>query len=496
MAIAVSFLCFNLASYNYYPASWCDEVTYSEPGVNLAQGRGLTTQIWQFQPANSFWAVNPPLYPVLLAGWMKAFGTSLLAARAFNVTAFSGVLLLLWRVSWAFGIVTLPWARIAILLAAGCGYGMALAYRSARPDVLPMLALLLLLSSLQLRQRHLRHAVSGLIALSIPFMGLQVALYAAVAGVLAWAVARLISWRDLAAICMGLAAGGCLLLGVLAWFDAIAHFQASVQAASHAGGLQRMKAVVPAYAKDFSAIPLIVLAVILAWRVWPNIRGTNARLLALLGSIYLLVPGLFCLLADFRSYYAYMIFVPLLLGVGRLISLTWNHGGRLKALIAASLLVSIALGLPLRIAATVILADLMPRKQIERRVAEGINAKDIVYTDYMTFFEIKAISPNVFVPFSAKGLGSIEGNGRDLTADERASVTVLCARPESLAAVTNYFAGNWRAVSEPFGDHLKHPAWIPEKVYQKLARHLFERAPTARYKVQLLRRQSAGIPGE
>lgn len=489
--VTVGFLFFHLGTYNFYPASWCDEVTYSEPGINLANGRGLTTQIWQFQPADTFWAVNPPLYPVLLSGWIKVCGQSLLAVRAFNFTVFAGAMFLFWFLSWRSGFVTVPWVRVLLVVLAECGYGMSLAHRAARPDVLPMFLLLLLSSCFLITKPMARQICLVAISLSIPFTGLQVALYAGLASVMCLFWKR-ITWGELIAICAGLALGGGLLWVVLAAHGAVEHFQASVRAASHAGGIRRLGTAVFSYFKDFSAIPLMVLAFWLYAKLRRVGGGLDTRSLGLLITIYAVVPIVFCLLGDFRSYYAYMIFLPLLLGLGHFMARAIQTGllgsTAAKGLAVLCLGGSIALGLPLRLGATIAMTDLLARTELDQKVRAVIKPSDVVFTEYMTFFEVKKITPNVFVPFSAKGLGHIEGDGRELNAHERNSVSVICARSADITALGSYFGGTWKPASAPFGDTVLKPGWLSEGIFQRLERQFFGRAPTARYQVQMFRR--------
>ena len=100
--VCATFLGFNLASYNYYPAVWFDEVSFSEPAVNLVKYGSFTTTVWQFQPLNTFPAVNCPLYSMALVPWLELTGTSVLGIRSLNFTLFEIAVLLVWVVAWAF----------------------------------------------------------------------------------------------------------------------------------------------------------------------------------------------------------------------------------------------------------------------------------------------------------------------------------------------------------------------------------------------------------
>lgn len=74
----------NISTCRLHPASWMDEVSFSEPAINFVQTGHFVTRVWPYQPNNTFPTVNCPLYSLSLAGWLSATGTSLLATRAFN----------------------------------------------------------------------------------------------------------------------------------------------------------------------------------------------------------------------------------------------------------------------------------------------------------------------------------------------------------------------------------------------------------------------------
>src|SRR5438876_7054592 len=88
-AMLILFLGLNLASYNCYPEVWCDEVWFSEPAINLVKHGSFTTSVWQGQPANTFPAVNCPLYTMSLVPWLALTGTSVLSVRSFNYALLS-----------------------------------------------------------------------------------------------------------------------------------------------------------------------------------------------------------------------------------------------------------------------------------------------------------------------------------------------------------------------------------------------------------------------
>ena len=86
----------NLTTTRLYPTVWADEILWSEPAINLIRTGDFTTSVWQLQPANTFWAAQSPLYPLLLSVWLRFTGFSLQAIRSFNLLLITIGALLSW----------------------------------------------------------------------------------------------------------------------------------------------------------------------------------------------------------------------------------------------------------------------------------------------------------------------------------------------------------------------------------------------------------------
>src|SRR4051812_41432631 len=180
----------NLLTYNEYPNVWCDEATFSEPAINFVKYHSFNIYVWQHQPFGTFFASNCPLYSMMLAGWLGAFGTSLLAVRSLNFALLGLAAYLLWRAMGRLGLVNRPGARLMAIALAQMGYGFSFAYRCSRPDVLGAVAVLLLLLSFTMRQARWRQiCMMGAGALTV-WVGLQVAVFGALGAGLAWGISR------------------------------------------------------------------------------------------------------------------------------------------------------------------------------------------------------------------------------------------------------------------------------------------------------------------
>src|ERR1039458_2031301 len=86
----------NLLTLTGYPCSWVDEIMFADPAIHLVQGKGFVSGAWFSQPTSQFWASYPPLYSVLLAGWLKVFGISQWTVRTFSLSLVTASLLLIW----------------------------------------------------------------------------------------------------------------------------------------------------------------------------------------------------------------------------------------------------------------------------------------------------------------------------------------------------------------------------------------------------------------
>src|ERR1041385_4399975 len=162
-AILIALLGFDLATYDYFPAVWVDDISFSEPAINFAKYGHYTTTVWQFQPPNTFPAVNCPGYLLALGPWLKLFGTTLRAARSFNYVLMALASFLIWCCARRFRLVASGALRVALVLVIHLSYGLSFSYRCSRPDMLGLVCLLLLVLAFGLRQSRWREiAVLGL----------------------------------------------------------------------------------------------------------------------------------------------------------------------------------------------------------------------------------------------------------------------------------------------------------------------------------------------
>ena len=502
------FFAFNRATFNYYPAVWCDEVLYSEPAINLVQHGSYTTVAYEFQPPNTFPIVNCPLYGLALVPWLAVNGTTLLAVRSFNFMLMALAVFLIWNVSWRFGLIRSSFLRLLILLVLSLGYGMSYSYRCCRPDLLGMVCLLLLLLAFRIASARMRGlCLLGLAAVSV-WIGLQVALFAAFASFVAWVMLRRPTFRDLVFLALGMAAGGGSLLLFLSSKGVLAHFlppvlgvmQNTYYAHPHQSMISKLamfaRQTVIGHLGDFSMAALTPLLVLLATVARKRLTMSMRRLV-LYGVV--LVFGehaVFLMVGHFDLYYSYLLFVPtslfLFAAYSELAAAESAGVCRwIKPAFAVSVAAAVLVGLPMRFGLLAATSKLVPRTEIQGIVASQISSHDVVFSDYATFFEVKQVARTVYYPYCSSVLCPTGVPGRDLSPEEKRSVSVLVIRPADKDRLCAYFGGDWKATSAPFGECQDFSALSRLPVVGERLVHYASQPQNERFQLQVFRRLSS-----
>ena len=526
--LLAGFLALDLASYNMYPAVWCDEVLYSEPAINLLRHGTYTTQTYELQPPNTFPIVNCPLYGLTLVPWLSVAGTSLLAVRSFNYTFMALAAFLLWLASWRFGLVRSALLRLGMLVVLHLGYGMSYCFRSGRPDILGMVCLLLLPLAINIPRLGLKRVLlPALAALSI-WIGLQVALYALFAYLCAWLVfgktapglvkagsdlpgaretrADMTAFQGLILLGVGFAVGaGSLLLfmyskGVLRWFlppilgVMKGTFYGPAARHSVAGAfIAHLHRTLTSYCEDFSTV-LLTPALLLLVTVWRPRLSLAVRKTVGYGLLLAFgAPALFEAVGHFAFYYSYLRYAPAVLVLFAAASDLSAAGGvgpprGFAPVLAVTLVGAVAVGLPLRLGISVACSHLMPRATIQRTLAAQLAPTDTAFSEYLPFFEVKQLAPVVYHLYSSSVLCPTGLPGADLSGEAKRAVSVLIIRPGQKERLSVFFAGQWAPVTEPFGDTQDFNALVRlPLIGRRFASYAFQ-PQTERYQVQVFRR--------
>jgi len=506
-----SFFIFNLYTYNYYPNVWCDEVWFSEPAVNFVQNGSFTTTTWQFQPGHTFPTVNCPLYSMALTIWLKVTGTTLLSVRSFNFALMGVAGLLIWLISWRFGLIKTSSARLLMLAVLHLGYGISFGYRCSRPDILGLVCLSLLVLSFQFHRRLIREGCLFALAALTMWIGLQVSLFAWFACAMAWLLLRRIGFRELIVLSMGMLLGliSVLLLfhakGVLAYFLPMVvgwlgkRYAHSPHLPLSARCFTVIRDSLASYVDDFTTLALTIglfIALVLAWK---RFRPASRAFLSYVLVLVFATPVLFNLVGHYAFYYSYVRFVPAILAffaawsdLGPNLSVSSYQRTALCLVYSAALAAAIGLGLPMRLAITFATSSIDSRSETQRLVNASLRADDVVFMDHAAFFEVKNAVETVYDKNYSSSFLRQHIQGHDFTADEKRSINVLIIRPEEANFTTNYFGGAWQRIGSPFGDmqDFSKRARVP-LIGPRLV-HYGAQPQTERYQLQIFRRGSPG----
>ena len=498
-----AFYLLNFITLGLYPVVWADDILWTEPAINLIRTGHFTTSVFQMQPADTFWAAQSPLYPLVLSLWLRVTGFSLVAIKSFNLLLVLAAAFLAWMAAWKFRLVNRPWARMAIVPLIWMGYGMSFAYRSSRPDMAGLISLLALWLAFASRSRW-RPGWIFLAAAMTSWVGVQVALYASWACLLAKWLFGEVKWRDVFLTGAGIVCGAVSLLLFYQYHGAVQYFFASLtQAANehttwgaapnYLGSIpRRLKGIWNSYYMDFSVLPLLAGLAVLRGLARGGFSPGVARGIKYLLAVFITIPILFNFTGHFAFYYAYMLYVPIVLAFAAAYAdVAWRTG--LQAQLArwifpAGLMAAMLIGLPLRLFLSTTFCEVVPRAEYLREIEKHVRAEDVVFCDYPAFFEAKQAVQRVYSPMYARYFVNLSPRGHEFSEVEKQGLTVLIVRPERIDDLSRYFGGSWTPVSAPFGDSLNGAAIAKVPVIGARLQNHFAAPQMSRYQLQVFRR--------
>jgi hypothetical protein len=506
------FFLFNLATSNLYPAVWCDEALYSEPAINFVRFGTYTTVGYEFQPPNTFPIVNCPLYGLTLIPWLALTGSGLLAVRSYNYALMALGAFLCWNVTWRFGLVRSRFPRLLLLVLLHLGYGMSFSYRCCRPDMLGMVCLLLLLLSFRItRPPWRRFCLLGLSAFAV-WIGLQVALYACFGCVIGWAAFRWVRFKDIILLGAGMAVGAALLVCFMSAQGVLPYFLPPIlgvvkgdfyappsQSAHDFAVLSFFKRLPGLYLEDFSALFLTPLLLVLVTVARKRLSPLLRDLAVYCSLLFFGVPMLFETVGHYAFYYSYLRFVPAAIAILAAYSeLTARSKPGIdrwwRPAFAAALIGTLLAGLPLRLALAFTCSRLSSHAEIQRVLNSRISPHDVVLSEYLSFFEAKKAAHVVYNFYASSVLCPCGIPGFDLSPQQKQAVSVLVIRPQQKDQICGFFGGDWKAVTEPFGDlqDFSRIARLP-LIGSRFAHYALQ-PQTERYQVQIFRRTPNSTP--
>jgi hypothetical protein len=436
--LAVPFLAINVVTADRSPTVWIDEVYFTDPGVNLAMGRGFRTTASPYQDSHALYATNSPLHPLVVAAWVTFFGFTITSVRSINYVLLVALVVILWDAARRVELITSVRGAVLLSLLLFGGYAITFSYRSGRYDMLGAVLMAALAWTATLPARRWRSAALIALAALLPWTGLQLVPYAvAVALVmLVWVGAGAV--RPVLLVGAGIALGGASLAGYLFANGVLDDFVTSVTSMSDAtsGVLPRLTAAAAGLRTDASSMLLAVVLVLLTLDDFRQRRKWRWQTPAVAGLLFAsIVPLVVGVAGRWMGYYSWMKFVPM--SVCAVAALAPSGARRPRWLSTASTLLMLvaASGFLARMSVVAIEWRARDYAQVEAFVGAHLRPDDIAYADFQAYYPARRRAEEVYLPTHRALLG----------ADEKAAITVLVIDPAGLEAVTPALGRGWTA---------------------------------------------------
>ena len=164
---------------------------------------------------------------------------------------------------------------------------------------------------------------------------------------------------------------------------------------------------------------------------------------AVILAIAVVVPPFMHVAGHFRSYYRWMVYIPLAICIPRL----WEMHRELGALIlprrvvVAAISLSLFMGVPLRTMVPIPGWRTRDHAPLEQVAAQVARPADVVVANFKTYFALRPRTKLLF----GYGLTSV-GEFTLIPDLPTNDISLLCLLPDELAPVTNVIGGNWKKV--------------------------------------------------
>lgn len=436
------FLLVNLLTASRSPTVWIDEVMYTDPAANLYFGNGFTSTAWHAQTSDEFWAGNAPLHQIVLYPWISMFGFSPTAVRSLNYVFMVASGIMLWFAVVRLRLVNTPWARMALVTLLLSGYGITFSYRSGRPDGVAILLFLAGVLAYSSKSKWVRYLLMVGVSTLFPIVQLQLAAYSFFLGVVLVLFLKTPFLREFLCILIGLAGGFTCLYFLYSVNGVWEGFLRSISGHSFVG-LSVAEKLLGSFTefgtsgfRDYSFLLLLILSVTVAAYqiVTKSFRCYSLLFFGIIVSAA--VPFGMMVTGKFPLFYSWMVFIPVSVCLLAAVEKFDIRPGSWKGMVLAAFLFSSSLvGLPVRLAVTILQWQERDYAPVEALVARNIKESDRVYSDFGAYYAVKRKAAATFLPTYL----------RVMLPNEKKSISVLVINPDSFHSISSLLGGEWKA---------------------------------------------------
>jgi hypothetical protein len=363
-----------------------DQILSADRAISMLLGTGYTTNSWpNVAPGTAFAVSNSPLHDVALFAWTKIFGPSIQSLRGFNYFLAAIIALLLALGSLRHGILGRSDLAVTLLLGVVFSGPLAMSYGYGRYDTMGILISALAFFCASVHRIKVRKFLLFGCGFLLSLCGIQFAAYGMVISLLVIALTGGRFWREILLIGLGGALGVVGLVLVYAEFGVLDQFISNVLFTENktANVHGRVENIARAVVNSRANIGLILILAVVA--MLPQTSQPYRRTAIMVGMSGLLIPVIFSILGNYTRWYAWMAYLPLVLGAFFLVDKV--KLSKTASIVAVTLVIAISMGTgaPKSTLAALLEWDEKDIAKLERFMSESVEETDVVLCDAYTY---------------------------------------------------------------------------------------------------------------
>jgi hypothetical protein len=403
------------------------------------------------------------LYSVVLYGWLKTFGFSVLTVRSLNYVLVAAASVLLWLGTLRLGLLRHRGTRLGLVLLMLTAASPMYLARYGRVDALTLLLASATFLALSIPHARWRTAAMFALAALYPVAGHQLVAFAGVMCVLLFIFLGRAFQRTALLLAGGCLTGLLVLLAFYAFHGVMMTFLTTSVLSTHVvfgdvgrmvkgdqdvygrlhSRLENLRSLWKSYFVDPSFLPVLVaLGVANLWQLVRNRR--LERSVPLFGlAVALLLPPIVLNLGKYNFYYTWMGCVPAAVCACRAIE-ELSGAAVPRYLLCTLLGYAGAVGFPLRLYETSA-AERQEFAHIEKFVQEAVRPDDWVYGDAAIYYTAKKRAARYFYSYA---YATNKRRLPEIPADERQRITVLIVPVDRFQWAAGRVGGEWAPTGE------------------------------------------------